>query len=327
METTEVSADAPETTSTEATTIEAPETTTSGVEISAKQDEGAGEKEATEKPAAPAYTPNYKLKVYDEEKDLEDPFLKNLIKDADSEKKVKEIAQKYLGFEKVKERFEKSQADLKQYQSVAQPVITVYNTATQMLQKKDYDSFFEYLNIPMDDIFKFAVKKAEEAQLPESQRNEIHQQRQNAKERDYLAAQNQSLQERQQQQLAQFRNQELNWVLARPEVHSVAQAFETKNGPGSFRQLVVDKGLAHYAATHQDLSAEQAVQEVMKMVGAFVTPANGAGIPTQPQAPLIQQNGQPPIIPNVASRSSSPVRKQVRSIADLKKRREELTGS
>lgn len=313
---------APETSSTE--TQSTTTSNDSGVEVSAKSETD------TTAPEAPAYVPNYKLKVYDEEKELDDPFLKNLIKDAESEKKVKEIAQKYLGFDTVKSRNEKLKTDFVQYQQTAQPVIQYYNTAAQMLQKKDYDGFFEFLQIPVDDIFKYAVKKAEEAQLPEAQRAEIQRQRQVQKEKDFYASQNQSLQAQQQYQLGQFRTQELNWVLARPDIASVAKAYDDKmkaDGKDySFRQMVIDKGVAHHALTGEDLSAEQATMAVMQVIGGFVTPANmGQTMTNHPQ--LIKQDGKPPVIPNVSGRGNSPVRKQVSSIEDLKKRRDELASS
>lgn len=283
-------------------------------------------------PAVPAYVPNYKLKVYDKEQDLEDPFLKALIKDADSEKKVKEIAQKYLGFDTVKEKNQKITQDFQAYHQQAAPVVDYYNKASKFLNTGDLDGFFEFLKVPQDAIFKYAVQKAEEAQLAPDQRAFLQNQRQVWKEKVRLEETNQSLQSSQAEQLTQFRSQELGWVMARPDVHGIAQAYDTKVGqPGAFRQLVIDKGLAHHAATmgKSDLSAEQATMEVLKYIGVLVQPgqAPAAQLGTAPSAPLIQQNGAPPIIPNVTGRGTSPVKKQVRSLEDLKKRREDLMRS
>lgn len=302
----------------------APETSVS--EAPDTQEASSETTETSSQPETPAYKPDYKLKVYGEEKDLEDPFLKELMKDADSEKKVKEIAQKYLGFDTVKGRHEKLSTEYQEFQKTTQPVVEYYNKASQMLQKGDLEGFFDLTKIPDEMIFKYAVQKAEQAQMSPAQQQQIQQQKQMMREREYLQEQNQSLQTRQQQQLSQFRAQELSWVLARPDVHNVASTFDQKVGrPGAFRQAVIDKGLAHYAATNgkEDLSAEQATQEVLKLIGAVVTPT----AQTPPQQGLIQQNGAPPIIPNVSGRGTSPVKKQVRSIADLKKKREELYSS
>lgn len=278
-----------------------------------------------EAPQAPAYVPDYKLKVYDQDAVLEDKFLKDLIKDADSEKKVKEIAQKYLGFDTVKAKNMKVTQEYQTYHQQTMPVVDYYNKASSFLQKNDMDGFFEFLKIPQDVIFKYAVQKAEEAQLAPDQRQFLQQQRQIYKDKISLEEQNQSLQSNQQTQANEYRKQELGWVMARPDVSTTAQAYDAKVGqPGAFRQLVINQGLAYHAATQGkgDLSAEQATMEVLKYIGVFL-PQQGQA----PTTPLIQQNGAPPIIPNVTGRGTSPVKKQVRSIADLKKKAEELGRS
>lgn len=326
--------DTDQTSATEQTTT-SPEVSTSTTDTSSNlssdgdtSSDSSGDEATSDVLAPPAYTPDFKLKVYDEEKELDDPFLKALIKDADSEKKVKEIAQKYLGFDTVKERHEKTKSDFQGYMQTTQPVVEYYNKASKMLQQGDLSSFFEFLKIPDDAIFKFAVAKAEEAQLSPEQRQFLHNQRQVWKDKMGLEEQNQSLQSSQQKQLSEFRAQELNWVMARPDVNNIAQAYDSKVGTkGAFRQLVIDKGLAHFAATKGDLSAEQSAMEVMKYIGVLVQPQGQMAQPGQTTntTPLIPQSGQPPIIPNVTGRGTSPVKKQIRSIADLKKRGEELS--
>lgn len=308
---------------------ESSSTTDTSNNVEASSGESQESEEKPQAPVAPAYTPNLKLKVYDQEKELDDPFLKSLIKDADSEKKVKEIAQKAMGFDTVKEIHDKLRTKFNDYETQTQPIVQYYNEASNLLQKGNLEGFFELLQIPDDVIFKYAVKKAEEAQLAPEQQQQIQYQKQLAKERESLANQNQSLQSQQQQQLSQFRNQELGWMLQRPDVTTVQQAFDAKNGPGAFRQAVIQKGLAHYASTNgrEDLTAEQAVMEVVKMLGPFVQQASVNGQPAAQPNGLIPQTGAPPIIPNVTGKSSSPVKKQVRSIADIKKRAEEIRSS
>ncbi len=323
MEDTEVSTSesAPEVTTSEGSTDTSSSTST---ETSSESSNDTSEAVSE----VPAYKPDYKLKVYDEEKELDDPFLKALIKDADSEKKVKEIAQKYLGFDTVKGRNEKLKTDFTQYQETTKPVIDYYNQASNLLQKGNLEGFFELTKIPDQAIFEYAVKKAEQAQLPPEQRQQIEFQKQMQKQNEYLQSQNQTFQTQAQKQQSDFRAQELTWVMGRTDVQGVASSFDQRVGrQGAFRQAVIDKGLAHYAATGQDLSAEQATQEVLKLVGPLATPGNLSPTLGGQQPSLIPQNGAPPIIPNVTGRGTSPVKKQVRSLDDLKKRRAELGAS
>lgn len=274
----------------------------------------------------PTFTPDFKLKVYDEEKELQDPFLRGLIKDEESQKKVKEIAQKYLGFDTVKTRHEKTKEEYKTYQEQTKPIVDVYNQFNKYYQKGDLDGVFELLGIPADQIFRYAVQKAEEAKLPYEQQQQLVQQRQIQREREMLAHQNQHLLSQQQEQAVSFRNQELMWSLARPEVSATAQSYDTKMGkPGAFRELVITIGAGRSMALNQDYPVEQAIKEAMQIAGYTAQPAV-AGQQVAPQANLIQQNGAPPIIPNVTGKGTSPVRKQVRSLDDIKKRREELSS-
>lgn len=297
-----------------------------GVELTSKTepessiDEGSeGQAEA----AKPAYTPNYKLKVYHEEKDLDDPFLKALIKDEDSEKKVKEIAQKYLGFDTLKGISEKTKVEFENYRQQLEPIADVYNNFQSLYKKGDLEGIFDLLKISEQDIYKYAIQKAEQSQLPVEQQQAIAYQRQVARDREMLQNQNQSLQQMQYQQQSNFKRQELSWTMQRPDVKQVADSFDQRVGqPEAFKQMVVEKGLAHYAATGQDLAVEDAVQAVIKMLGASVSPqTNAMG---QPNPGLIRPNEAPPIIPSVAGKGSSPVKKQIRTIEDLKRRSEQL---
>ena len=116
-----------ETDQTSEVTTEVPEQTSQETQVDstseATKEVAAQDSTKGEQVEKPAYTPNYKLKVYDEEKELEDKFLKDLIKDPESEKKVKEIAQKYLGFDTVKSRHEKVKSEYQTFKEQAEPVV------------------------------------------------------------------------------------------------------------------------------------------------------------------------------------------------------------
>src|SRR5688500_2643210 len=56
----------------------------------------------TAQPAAPAYTPDFKVKIKGKEFEIDEMF-RGLIKDADSEKKVKEFFEKAYGIDFVKQ--------------------------------------------------------------------------------------------------------------------------------------------------------------------------------------------------------------------------------
>lgn len=283
--------------------------------------------ELTPKPEKPPYKPNYKIKVYDKDDEIKDEFLKTLIKDAETEKKVKEYAQKSMGFDVVKERYEGTRTQFLEYAKQAEPIINHYKQANKMLEKGDLDSFFGHIGIKEDDILRYAVQKAEERQLSPDQRSYLQHQRQLAQQTEFLESQNQALLERQRQQKIEFRNQELQWVLSNPEVSSIEQRYDSLKEPGSFKELVRAVAYTYYKDTGVDLSAKEAVDLVLKKYIALDRPANAAPQPGGQDMPAAAPQQQaPPVIPNVESKGVSPVRKQVKSIADIKKRYEELAS-
>lgn len=312
-----------EVTTTEVAPSISPETSTtqaqqaSGVETSQETVSGESKQTSADGTQTPTqeYKPNYKIKLYDQEKEIDDPFLKSLMKDPESEKKVRDLAERVMAFNTYKERHEKLKTDYSKYSEQTQPVVTYYQQAQKMLQNGDLDSFFEHVGIPTQAIYQYAVQKAKEAELDPATQNYLQQQRQIAKQKEYLETQNQTLLQQQQEQMSEFRRQELEWTLAKPDIAQVVQAVDAKNGPGSFKQLVVEAALAHFAQTQgrEDLNAQQAVAKVMKHIGAFVTPTT-----TQVTQPSSITPDAKPVIPNVSGKGTSPVKKGIRSLNDLK---------
>jgi hypothetical protein len=74
----------------------------------------------------PVYTPNTKFKVMDKEHEF-DAWLAPHIKDAETEKKAKELYEKAYGLDYVKPKYEASQKELEQYKTTYN---SLYNDAS-----------------------------------------------------------------------------------------------------------------------------------------------------------------------------------------------------
>lgn len=305
-----------------------PASETPPVEESSNSPEG--ETEEKPQPETPEFTPDYKLDVYGKEKEV-DPILRTLMKDEDSAKKIVELNQKAEAFPVLKERHEKLNNDFGQLRQNFATQNQYVGTATQHLNKKDFDSFFEHINVQQADVMQWVLRKLQEAELPPEQRQQINQQRQLQKHNEMLMQNQQITQDTYQKEVASFRDRELRYIMQRPEYSQAIQSFEQRDGAGAFRKLCIEKGIAHFFTTKQDLPTEHVVQEVMKLIGQVASPMQSSGVPTgspgQPQAPVVINQQTNPTLPNVNGRSSSPVKKQVRSIDDLKQRAREAQGS
>lgn len=281
-----------------------------------------------EKAAAAAktvYTPNFKFKVLDKEQEI-DEWLRPVIKDAETEKKVKELYEKAYGLDYVKKD---RQSLREQYQTTAQEVQhhrNVVNNVNEMLAKKDYDNLFgNVLKIPEDDILRQAQKILQLREMPPEQRQAYESHLQAKQRLSELESQNQYLSQTYEQTAVHARTQELDWTLQRPEFSAVASQYDARLGEGAFRQAVIERGKYHALANGQDISPEQAVQEVLRFLGgpqAFQPSPQAPGVMQQSPQPVAPQ--RPPVITNIQGRGTSPAKKVVKSLDDLKKRAKEL---
>jgi hypothetical protein len=290
------------------------------------------------------YTPNLKFKVLDKEHEI-DKMFHGIIKDAETEKKIRELHEKAFGLDSVKldrqslkQKIDTHYAPLeKEYQGT----IKALGMFDKMIEQKDYDNFFATLQIPEQEILKWAVQKAKLMSLPPEEQQAYNQ---TVQQRNRLYSLEQQAADTQEQNFSmqvQARAAQLDQELSKPEVLSVAEAYDAKAGkPGAFKAEVINRG-KFYAFQGKDISVEEAVKEVAGMFAPFITTAaapvtpqneqqqaqvnsagNGAGTAPQAQAPA----QKPPVIPNVAGQGTSPAKKVVRSLDDIRALSKQMNG-
>lgn len=288
---------------------------------------------APEVVAPPAYTPNLKFKVLDKELEI-DPLYKDLIKDAETEKKVREMHEKAFGLDSVKadrqtlkQKIETHYAPIEQELNHTMKALGQFD---KMIEQKDFDNFFGTLKIDETDVLKWAVKKA---QLMDLTPQEQQAYTESVQQRNRLYALEQQVADTHEQnftQQVQNRTSQLEQELSRPEVLNVVSSFDARVGnQGAFRAEVIKRGQLH-AFHGNDISVEQAVKEVVELMGGIPAapstpqgqqqaPANNSGSNggTAPQAQTPPQ-AKPPVIPNVGGQGTSPAKKVVRSLDDIR---------
>lgn len=278
---------------------------------------------AVANPAAVApYQPNFKFKVLDKEHEFDD-FLKGAVKDAETEKKARELYEKAYGLDSVKQDRQSLKTELSESKEKIARTDQALETIGEFARQKDFDSFFEALSIPKEQILQYALQLVQREQDPnvkaqwEANRNATLSSRN-------FQQQSQDLQQRQQQFSVQQRTFELDQVVSRADITPVAQAYNAGMGnPGAFREYVIRIGQAH-AASGSDISAEQAVTEAVRHLRA-VNPTLGQMAVTPPSQQVVAPSNKP-VIPNMGGRGTSPVRPTIKSFDDLKQRSKELNG-
>lgn len=302
------------------------ETTTAPTQTASSTTAPQTEASKTDAPVvSPQYNPNYKFKAYDKEYEVEDLF-KPLIKDAETEKKVRELHAKAYALEHMQEKFNKHRTESTQFKTSIEPKLRAYDYFNVLLENKDWDTLFGKLGVPDDEIFKYVEHKLKLAEAGPEQKAEYARQVQ-LREQNYMQSQQLTeMQQAYQQQAVQTRTMQLDSLLNRPDVQQYAVGYDERLGTiGAFRQLVADEAAAVFHTTGRDLSVEEAVNHVIQKFGKLITPQAVQG--PQGQGQMAQQPAQrPPIIPNVSGRGTSPVKKVPRSLEDLQKLADEMSA-
>jgi hypothetical protein len=284
--------------------------------------------EAPSEAAPSVYNPNFKFKVQDAEHEM-DEFIRAAIKDAETEKKARELYQKAYGLDVIKPKLQKTREELESVRGEYTPIKEAIAELRNYVQADDFDNFFRGLNIPENKVMQWVAKKLQyEGLSPEDKKrydSEVQLRRENLqlqRERETLGSKNHEAETR----LLQL---ELDMVLQAPETNQAMRDFDARLGKvGAFKEYVIQHAQALEASTGRSPSPKEAVEAVTALVGRI------AGQPAQqntpPQVASQDQQTKPPVIPNIKSRGGSPVKKTPSSIDDLraiaKERIKELNG-
>lgn len=299
----------------------APEVTTEATSASTTPESVSAESSTPTTPeAAPSpYTPDFKFRYTDEaDQKVEgeiDEWARSLITNKEMEEQVKKVWAKAHGLDFVKNRFNKTRDEFKSYRTQVDPLLQSWNELTGLYNKGDLDGFFKGLNIPDKVIYQHVLQKLNYAELPPEQRA-LHENQRAAEQRaEMLERQNQALMQQQEAYAVSQRESALSQTLSKPDVSAVAQAFDARMGrEGAFRDEVIKRGILHWQMNQADISPDDAVKEVMSMIGGF----QGAPAQSAPMAPSQTQSKSPQVIPNVGAKNSSPTKRAPKSLAELK---------
>lgn len=278
------------------------------------------------------YTPNFKLKVM--EKELEIPeLLRPLVKDAESEKAVREIMEKAYGLDYVKPKLEQARTQLTQVSGENTTIKNQIQHARTLYQRGDIEGWFKYLQVPQEKVLQWVADRLNYEQLPPEQKSVLDSRKQ-AEERAWTAEDQASTYQQQNEQiLTQQVQMALESSLARPDVDTVAKAFDARMGAGAFKAEVQRRGDYIWRTENKLVPPDKLVTELLAFLGPIAPAA-----PVAPQAPAAAAQaalvtpatpaapaGKTPTIPNISGRSASAVTQpKVKSIADIRAKYKEL---
>lgn len=271
---------------------------------------------------ATQYAPNYKFKVMDKEHEF-DEFVRGAIKDADSEKKIREIYEKAYGLDFIKPRFHETREQAKTYKTQLDNFQGSLKELRELNSRGDYDSFFKRLAIPEEKILQWVINKAQYNNLPPEQRKVLDEKTAAEQKAYALEKQQADSQQKYQELVTQAKGQALHFALERPETKSLQQSFDARAGrSGAFFEAIVAEGELAWNRSNGtvDLTPEQAIQAVLSKWGNPSQPAQAPLIPAQGNQPMPQAAPKKTAsLPNIAGRQSASISKsKPKSLQDLK---------
>jgi hypothetical protein len=273
---------------------------------------------ASAAPAAEAWTPNYKVKAYDNEYEIPENFRSYI--NQENEKNFKEVFERSFAFDTIKQKYKDAHSKYQEVNGKYDTISKNLDKLSKYVQSGDFDSFFGSINIPEGDIQKWIYNKLQIQSLPQDQqqlytKNSEYQKQLSSMQEQYEEMQSKlgEFETYKQEQAIQQRHSELDSAIVNSEYKSLAESYDARVGqPGAFKNEVILRAAAVANATGKDLSVQEAVQEFAKLVAWN----NQNGV----QAGGVAQKGNSrPTIPSVSGKASSPVAPQVKTIEDLKK--------
>lgn len=267
-------------------------------------------------PVEPAqYQPNLKFKVRQQEMEF-DEWAKGAIKDSDTEKKVRELYEKAYGLDHVKEERERIRGEYETVKARDAETQKAIEALASHVKAKDYDSFFDSLGIPKEDIMRYAVEVVRREQMPPEQRQQWEASRQAQQQAKYYQEQNQTLQEQQRQFQVQQTQFQLQTEISKPEISSIANVYNANRGdPAAFESYVISIGQMH-AARGNDIPVAQAVAEAIQHLKA-ANPQLGVMQNAAPQSNVVTPSNKP-TLPNIQGRGVSAIKSAPKSLEDLR---------
>lgn len=264
------------------------------------------------KEGEPEYSPSFKYSVLDEEREF-DPIFHGVVKDKDTEEKIRDLYTRAEGLHSVKQ-------DRDELKALNDQLIGAWRKAEELRDAEYLDEYIERMKIPENKLMEWAYSRIQKDMPPdpEIKPGELdpsmeYQRREIERQRLAVDRQREQMNAEYYDNLRRQKESEINAVLRDPRY-----ADFIKEVP-RFKDLMVIEGTTAEKLEKREISAEEAAQRAIK---AFYK--NRTDIFNQ-QSALPQTQEIPPVVnrpktlPHIeASQNSSPVKQKFNSLDALR---------
>lgn len=283
-----------------------------------------------EKVVPPAYVPNHKFKVLDQEKEF-DEWIKPFVKTKEEEEKFRDLLTKAHGLVKIKTERDQLRGEYDQYKTQInknyEPVVNQFkyldSVAGQSRQSGDWGKFFQAAQIPVQSVIRWAANTVSQLEKdPNYLQREESTWQQDQKFR-HLETEHLTLKQQAEKLQTERQEMELDFTLRTPEVQNFSQMFDGQVGkPGALKQEIIRRGALIEMTEGRVASAQEILGEISKIYGPLLQAKAQAPqmqiLPGGTQEAETGSEGKP-VLPTIKGRSTSPARKLFKSTDDLRK--------
>lgn len=284
------------------------------------------EEQAAAVAAQAEYKANLTYEVSKQKKQFDEVF-KEVIKNEAQEKKLRELYEKADGLEIVKQSRDSFKKRFDEHQQQWEPVQKDLQTLGKFMQANDFDSVFGMLKIDQQKVVDWVAQKIQYNQMSPEERARVDALRevrgQNYKKESEVEILRGELEQKEVQHLT-F---QLDMLRETQKFADAAAAFDERLGaPGSFEAKLFEVG--EYLTLRnrgQTVPPRQVLDYMIKEYG-LEGQAPTPGAPPQSRT-VATPPVEKPTVPNIkGSKTATPVKRQFRSIDELKQYQQELSG-
>lgn len=265
--------------------------------------------ESAEPTDVPAYEPNFKFRVRNEEREF-DEWARPVIKDKETEEKLRDLYTRAHGLEDVvKNRDELSRQH--------NHIVGQLTEAGTLLNKGRVFDAMQVLGIPQKAIFQAVIEKLQYDELPADQKRLYDERRQAQMDAERSQSAESEMNRRYQDAILDLRQTQLQTALAEPQVQEVAAGLSKALASRglSFEDLVIREGALEYQLTGRDISVNEAIKRVVDHYQPLLSQSSPA---PSPQETVVRKT-TPKSIPNLGRAPAPTKAPKARTLADLEK--------
>jgi hypothetical protein len=302
------------------------EVTPSSAAVTSQQEQSAPVKEpptggqSAQAATVSDFTPDYTYKFRGEIREI-DPMFRSLIKDKESQQKVRDFVERAEAFEFHKTKSKEYESQIQEMEPLVQQ-LKAYQKA--YLEAETPEQHLNLLNeIGYDsEMLKDVVREIlRREQMPEEQKRYFEASRRAELEKRQLLEQNNGIRQEFNSLLMNVTQQQMDLEFGKAESRDLIDAYEAANGEGSFRQLFLERGAYLTDRAGRHVAPAEVMAHIRKEFGWALAPRQAAGAAN---VPIIKPKQK--TIPSVGTQNGSPTQPAISSLADLRAKYKQLTG-